>query len=80
MNVGSHRVHQGLPGTGEIDKTPGGVGVNELDTEPVAHVQPLESPHHPPLGEGVGNAYPCSLIRRTGDNRIEALSDPRREQ
>ena len=80
MSAGAGPVHQGLPGTCEIDKTPGSVGVNELDADPVAHVQPLKSPDDPALGNGVRNARPCSLIRRTSDNRVEALADPRREQ
>ena len=53
---------------------------DELDAHAIADVEALESAHDPAFGGRPGNAHPGSLVRRAGDDGVEALADARFEQ
>jgi hypothetical protein len=56
------------------------VGVNELDTNPIADLEPVKAAHELPLCRGARDSDPRPLRGGTGDERVESLSNVGRQE
>src|SRR5580658_3117702 len=56
------------------------VGVNELDTHPIANLEPAKAADQFPLCRGARNSNPRPFGRGTGDEGVESLSNVGRQE
>jgi hypothetical protein len=69
-----------LPGKPfKINKTPINVRLNQLDADPVTHINNFEPLDQPSLQRWVKETHPGTLGGRAGDQGLEMLPDPRFE-
>ena len=54
--------------------------MDQFDTNPFAHIQPLEPLDQPSLQRRLKKTHPGTLGGRTGDQGLKALPDPRFEE
>ena len=64
----------------EIDEPALHVRADELDVHPIADVETLEPADHPAFHHRLDDAHPRPLLRRAGDDRVEALAEARGEE